>query len=97
MTKADAGECGNYRPICLTQIVYKIWSGLIARKLTKIMHIITRSNQYGYKEGISTTDAIIKVEQYIEQEDDKEKVLLMGLSKAFGKIHRALLWTTLYK
>ena len=33
--KGDAGECENYRPICLAQIIYKIWSGLIARKLTK--------------------------------------------------------------
>ena len=29
--KGDAGECENYRPICLTQIIYKIWSGLITR------------------------------------------------------------------
>ena len=95
--KGDAGGCGNYRPICITQIVYKIWSGLITRKLTKIMHIITRNNQYGRKEGISTTDAIIKVDQYIEQADNKAKVLLMGLSKAFDTINRTLLWATLYK
>ena len=24
--KGDSGECRNYRPICLTQIIYKIWS-----------------------------------------------------------------------
>ena len=63
--KGDAGECKNYRPICLTQIIYKIWSGLIARKLTKIMHIVTTNNQFRYKEGVSAADAIIKVEQYI--------------------------------
>ena len=61
-----------------------------------IAHILTRNNQYGYKEGISTTDAIIKVEQYIEQTDRKAKVLLMGLSKAFGAINRTLLWAALY-
>ena len=60
--KGDAGECGNYIPICRTQIIYKIWPGLITQKLTKITHILTSSNQYEYKEGISTTDAIIKVE-----------------------------------
>ena len=78
-----AGEYGNYRPICLTRIVYKIWSGLITRKLTKITHILTSKNPYVYKEGISTADEIIKVGQYIEQEDNKAKILLMGLSKAF--------------
>ena len=95
--KGDASECKNYRPICLTQIIYKIWSGLITRKLTKIMHIITSNNQYGYKEGVSTIDAIIKVEQYIKQTDKKAKILLMDLSKAFDTINRTILWTTLYK
>ena len=37
------------------------WHGHIARKLTEIMHIITRNGQFGYKEGISTSDAKIKV------------------------------------
>ena len=95
--KGDAGECGNYRPICLTQIIYKIWSGLITRKLTKITHILTSNNQYGYKEGIPTTDAIIKVEQYIEQADNKGEILLMDLSEAFGTVNMTLLWTTLRK
>ena len=61
------------------------------------MHILTSNNQYGYKEGISTTDAVIKVEQYVGQAGNKEKVLLMDLPEAFGTINRTLLWTTLYK
>ena len=61
------------------------------------MHIVTSNNQYGYKEGVSTADAIVKVEQYIHQAGNKAKILLMDLSKAFGAINRTLLWTTLYK
>ena len=95
--KGDAGECGNYRPIFPTLIIYKICSGLITSKLTKIMHILTSSKQHEYKEGIATTDAIIKVGQYIGQADSKEKVLLMDISKASGAINSTLLWTTLYK
>ena len=45
--KGDAVECGIYRPICLTQIIYKIWTGVITRKLTKIMHIVTCENRFG--------------------------------------------------
>ena len=29
--KGDASECGNYRPIFITKIIYKIGSGLIGR------------------------------------------------------------------
>ena len=74
----------------------KIWSGLITRKLTKIAHILTRENQFGYKEGISTIDDIIKFEQYIENANRDAKILRMGLSKAFGAINRTPLWSTLY-
>ena len=86
--KGHAGGCGNYRPICVTQIVYKIWPGLIARKLTKITHILTSNNQYGFKEGISTTDEITKAGRYVEQADNKSKILLMDLHKAFGAIKK---------
>jgi hypothetical protein len=61
------------------------------------MHIITSNNQFGYKEGVSTADAIIKVDQYIKHAGNNAKILLMGLSKAFDTINRTLLWTTLYK
>ena len=56
-------ECG-YMPIFPTQNIYKIWTGAIAGKLTKITHILTRNNQYGHKEGIYTIDAISKIDQY---------------------------------
>ena len=62
--KGGAGECKNYRPIFLTQIICKIWSGLIARQLTKITHNLKGNKQYAYKEGISTIGAILKTEQY---------------------------------
>ena len=32
--RGGSGECGNSRPLFPTPIIYKIWSGLIARKLT---------------------------------------------------------------
>ena len=93
----DAIECGNYRPICLTRIVYEIWSGIITTKLTKITHKLTRSNQYGYKEGIPTADAIIIIEKYISHADRAAAISLVGLWKAFGAINMTLLWNTHYE
>jgi len=63
--KGDIHECKNYRPICLTQIAYKIWPILITRRLAKILHALANINQYGYKQGLSTLDAIQKIEQYL--------------------------------
>ena len=61
-TNGDPIDCGNYRPVLLTQIICKIWPGRIARKPTNITHILNRRNKLGYKEGISSIDVIIKIE-----------------------------------
>jgi len=95
--KGDIHECQNYRPICLKKIAYKIWPILIARRLSKILHLLTGTNQYGYKQGLSTIDALYKVENYIQESNKDAQIILMGLTKAFGTINRTQLWTTLYK
>ena len=95
--KGEVDECSSYRPICLTQVIYKIWSQLIAKKLSKILHTLTKKQQYGYKTHLSTSGAIIKLESYLEKETKNTHIILTGLTKAFGKVNRTLLWTTLYK
>ena len=63
--KGDIKGRTNYRPICLTQLIHKIWPNLITRILSMIMHLLTNHNHYGYRQGLSTIDGIIKLEQYI--------------------------------
>ena len=77
--------------------IYKLCPGLMARRLAKIAHVLTRSNQFGYKEGISTIDAIRKIARYIVHANRDAGALRMGLSKAFDTINRAPLWMTLRK
>ena len=67
------------------------------KKLAQILRIVTSNNQYGYIENVSTIDAIVKIEQYIEQNSTAKNILLMDLSKAFGAVNRTILWNTLYK
>jgi len=95
--KGDAHECKNYQPICLTQIIYKIWPILITRNLIQILHLMTGIQQYGYKQGLSTLGAIQKIENYAQEGGKDSQILLMDLSKAFDRINRTQLWATLYK
>jgi len=46
---------------------------------------------------MSTTDAIIKLGSYLAAATKDAQIVLMDLAKAFGKVNRARLWTTLYK
>ena len=95
--KGDAGGFGNYKPIHRKQTIYKIWHGLIARKLNRIMHILTRCNQFAHKEGISTIYAITQIEQYIEHADRDAGIARREIANEFGAINRTLLWKALYK
>ena len=93
--KRSKNLCTNYRPICLTQVIYKVWSRLLTNRLAKTLHLMTSNNQYGYKGGVSTIDAIMKIEQAIRSGPKDTKIILMGITKAFGSVSRTMLWTSL--
>jgi len=44
--KGEIDDCAPYRPICLTQIIYKIWPQLLTTRLAKILHTITSQQQF---------------------------------------------------
>ena len=95
--KGEIDECASYRPICLTQIIYKIRSQLLTKRLPKTLRTITSAQQYGYKTSLSTADAIVKLEAHLTNATPETHIVLMGLAKAFGEVNRTLLRTTLYK
>ena len=77
--------------------IYKIRSQLIAQRLAGITHIITSNNQYAYREKLSTSDAIQKIETHIQQETPGKCILLMDLGKACDTVNRTRLREPLYK
>ena len=78
-------------------LIYKIRSKLQTDRIARIQHLLTPSNQFGYKKGLSAIDAVIKIEKCIQAGTPIAKILLMDLSEAFGCVNRSTLWTTLYK
>ena len=95
--KPSTTLCNNYRPIFLTQIIYKIWPKLQTQRLSHIMHLLTSNIQYGYKNGLSAIDAILKIEHAIHTGPKDTKIILMGLSKDFDCVNHTLLRAALYK
>ena len=45
--------------------IYIIWPCVI-KNLVTILHRLTNNDQYGYKHGISTIDAVIKLARYFQ-------------------------------
>ena len=59
--------------------------------------MLLAQNQYGYRTNLPATDAIAKIEAYLEQSTPETQLLLMDRTKASGKVNRAIPWITPYK
>ena len=67
-------------------------------RLSWVLQLIANNSQYGYKECSSANDAIMEIEQLLqENRPENALIALMGLAQAFGAVNSALLWATLYR
>merc|ERR1711915_913281 len=89
--------CDNYRPITLVNIVYKILSIAITRRIASIMNILTRETQTAYKQSRSTYDTLSILRNITGHQNVDMSITPMDLTKAFDKTNRKLLYTTLIK
>ena len=100
--KGDVADCGNYRPISLLQIGYKIFALVLLRRLkaagaeTRIWH-----TQFGFCSQRGTLDAVFLARRIIEEanaQQDKRLVLLaLDWAKAFDSISPEALCHSLWR
>ena len=87
----DTGSVTNYRPISVLSILSKILEKLLYRRLTGYLDSfnIIADNQYGFRRGKSTEDAILNMTELVAQNfNSKYKTigLFLDLSKAFDTV-----------
>lgn len=81
----------NYRPISVLTALSKVFERVLYNRLRKFLdryHIIA-DNQYGFRSGVSTEDAVLDLTQVVaENLDSKTKCLgiFLDLSKAFDTV-----------
>src|SRR4029077_10651902 len=94
--KGDALECSSYRGIKLLDHAMKVFERVVERKLRSSITI--DEQQFGFRPGRGTTDAIFIVRQMQEKFLGKKKELWMAfvdLEKAFDRVPREVLWWSL--
>lgn len=84
-------EISNYRPISLVSNVAKIYEKVVKEQLINYVNenALLNDNQFGFRQGLSTQDAIAKLTTTVYNAlDEKEKCLgiYIDLKKAFDSI-----------
>jgi len=95
-TKKETNNPDNYRGISLSNTGYKIYSKIIAKRLTAIAKVLILEEQNGFRKGRSCTDCIFSASQIIEKHREfniPTYIAFIDLKKAFVSVDRDELWT----
>ena len=90
--KGDVTSCGNYRPISLLCVTYKILAALLLGRLRQAgaEDRITKT-QFGFRRARGTTDAVFAARRYIEaahaRKNGKALLLALDWKAAFDAIN----------
>ena len=94
----DVDDVGNYRPISLLPIISKVLEKIVANQLMAFLesHKLLSNTQHGFRANLSTETALMKVNERIYDNIDKQDIsllLLLDLSKAFDSVSHDILLT----
>lgn len=81
----DPTDTKSYRPISLLAVLGKIYERILYRRL--LQFIKPRDDQFGFRKGKSTIDAILKLIDHIEDSQAKYKMAIMvDFTGAFDRV-----------
>ena len=87
--KGDVHDIGNYRPICLLSVVYKLFTRVILNRIGRTLDEGQPCEQAGFRRGFSTIDHIHTVTKLIEVSREYRMPLCLtfiDLKKAFDSV-----------
>ncbi|GBP04929.1 RNA-directed DNA polymerase from mobile element jockey [Eumeta japonica] len=91
-------DIGNYRPISLLAIIYKLFSSIILKRISNDIDKKQPKEQAGFRLSFSTMDRIQTLEQIIEKYREYNRSLYVAFidySKAFDSISHCSIWNAL--
>jgi len=89
--KGDRNNPDNYRGVSLLNTGYKIYSKIIAKRLTAIAEFLLLEGQNGFRKGRSCLDCIFSASKIIEKHREfniATYIALIDFKKAFDSVNR---------
>ena len=103
LKKGNANDPDNYRGISLLDVLGKIYTAILTRRVTFYTNIYSKisESQAGFRDGYSTTDQgfilYSLIHKYLSKKRGKLYVAFVDLTKAFDSINRSKLWKVVSK
>ena len=100
--KGAVDDCGNYRPISLLSVAYKLFASIILSRLKRAgAEDRLTDTQYGFRSKRGTSDAIFAARRYMEtaraQRNGQVSIVALDWKKAFDSINPAALMCALQR
>ncbi|KAK6730854.1 hypothetical protein RB195_007365 [Necator americanus] len=87
--KGDPHDIGNYRPICLLSVIYKLFTRVILNRIEKVLDEGQPREQAGFRKGFSSIDHIHTVSKLIKVSREYKMPLCLtfiDLKKGFDSV-----------
>ena len=94
----DHRDPGNYRPICILPIMYKVFSKVLCERIGVVLDAAQPVDQAGFRSGYSCEDHLFTITQLAEQTAEYQLplwVAVIDFKKAFDCVSHSAIWKAL--
>ncbi|CAD6189703.1 unnamed protein product [Caenorhabditis auriculariae] len=96
--KGNCLDIGNYRPVALLSVVYKLFTSILRRRATRELEAAQPIEQTGFRSGFSTSENTLVVTEMIQKSQEYKfplYLMFVDYKKAFDSVEFGSLWTAL--
>lgn len=97
--KGDAKSLSNYRPITLLNTTYKLFTAMLAKRLSRAVAPLIHKSQHAFLPGRNIFDAIYEAQTFLKEAESmhlaEAALLMLDQAKAYDKTSQTFMYKVL--